>query len=142
VKKADKAFSLIEMLIVLTIITSLVSITVVKPIGNFYYDVAQVRNSLSYIYNSAFSMGRNIKIYYYQDSNKIEFKAGSKKILSYQLRYSNITNYPYFKNMEFKSVGTVTPTGMIVLKDRIRQHHYMRIYIGLFGSIRMEDVHY
>ncbi len=141
-KKKDRSFSLVEVLVVLAIITSMVSITVMRPVGNFYYDVVRVKNSLSYAYNTAFTIGRNVKIYYFQDSNKIEFKAGSKKLLEYTLKYSEITNYPYFKNMEFKSVGTVTPTGMIVLKDKIRKRHYVQIYVSLFGSIRVNEVVY
>jgi prepilin-type N-terminal cleavage/methylation domain-containing protein len=138
----EKGFSLIEVLIVLVILSSLISISIMKPIGSFYYDVSKVRNLVSYAYNYSFSSGRNVRLYYYENSNKLVLRAGSKSILSVNLKYSKITNYPYFKNMEFKASGTVTPTGMIVLKDLIRENHYNQIIISMFGRISVKDLHY
>ncbi len=135
----SKAFTVIEMLVVLVILSILVLTTVAKPVGNFYFDVISVKNSLLYAYNKAFASNSNVRLYYYEQSNKLVFKAGSKTITQCTLRYSKITNYPYFKNMEFKANGTVTPTGKIVLQDLAIKTHLLSLSIGIFGSITTKE---
>ena len=138
--KKDETFTLIEVLVVLLIVSVLAMMTIMKPIGNFYYDVSKVRNLITYGYNYAFASGRNTKIYYYENSNQLQLCAGSRTILTVNLKYSKVTNYPYFKNMEFKACGTVTPTGIIVLKDSLRKNHYVQLIVSLFGSVRINEL--